>query len=148
MLIKIYGSAIHGVSAQTITIEVNVDTGGVGYHLVGLPDSAIKESSYRISAALKNVGFKIPGKKITINMAPADLRKEGAAYDLSIAIGILAASDQILAENIQDYIIMGELSLDGTLQPVRVFYQLLYRQEKRGLKESFFRNKIRVKQLL
>lgn len=134
MLIKIYGSAIHGVSAQTITIEVNVDTGGVGYHLVGLPDSAIKESSYRISAALKNVGFKIPGKKITINMAPADLRKEGAAYDLSIAIGILAASDQILAENIQDYIIMGELSLDGTLQPVKGVLPIAIQAREEGFK--------------
>ena len=100
MLVKIYGSALFGVSAQTITIEVNVDTGGVGYHLVGLPDNAIKESSYRISAALKNCGFKIPGKKITINMAPADLRKEGSSYDLSIAIGILAASEQIVAEEV------------------------------------------------
>jgi magnesium chelatase family protein len=134
MLIKIYGSAIHGVAAQTITIEVNVDTGGIGYHLVGLPDNAIKESSYRISAALKNVGYKIPGKKITINMAPADLRKEGAAYDLSIAIGILAASDQILAENIQDYIIMGELSLDGTLQPIRGVLPIAIQAREEGFK--------------
>lgn len=134
MLIKIYGSAIHGVAAQTITIEVNVDTGGVGYHLVGLADNAIKESSYRISAALKNVGFKIPGKKITINMAPADLRKEGAAYDLSIAIGILAASDQILAENIQDYIIMGELSLDGGLQPIRGVLPIAIQAREEGFK--------------
>ena len=118
MLVKVYGSAIYGVSAQTITIEVNVDQ-GVGYHLVGLPDNAIKESSYRISAALKNNGYKLPGKKITINMAPADLRKEGSAYDVSIAIGILAASGQIKAEDISDYIIMGELSLDGTLQPIK-----------------------------
>lgn len=134
MLIKIYGSAIHGVVAQTITIEVNVDTGGVGYHLVGLADNAIKESSYRISAALKNVGYKIPGKKITINMAPADLRKEGAAYDLSIAIGILAASDQILAENIQDYIIMGELSLDGSLQPIRGVLPIAIQAREEGFK--------------
>lgn len=134
MLIKIYGSAIHGVAAQTITIEVNVDTGGVGYHLVGLPDNAIKESSYRISAALRNVGYKIPGKKITINMAPADLRKEGAAYDLSIAIGILAASDQIVAENIQDYIIMGELSLDGSLQPVKGVLPIAIQAKEEGFK--------------
>lgn len=134
MLVKIYGSAIFGVSAQTITIEVNVDTGGVGYHLVGLADNAIKESSYRISAALKNVGYKIPGKKITINMAPADLRKEGAAYDLSIAIGILAASDQILAENIQDYIIMGELSLDGGLQPIRGVLPIAIQAREEGFK--------------
>lgn len=118
MLVKISGAAIHGVSAQIITLEVNVDQ-GVGYHLVGLPDNAIKESSYRISAALKNSGFKIPGKKITINMAPADLRKEGSAYDMSIALGILAASDLIKAESLGEYIIMGELSLDGGLQPIK-----------------------------
>ncbi|MDC8102324.1 YifB family Mg chelatase-like AAA ATPase [Chryseobacterium rhizosphaerae] len=134
MLIKIYGSAIHGVAAQTITIEVNVDTGGVGYHLVGLPDNAIKESSYRISAALKNVGYKIPGKKITINMAPADLRKEGSAYDLSIALGILAASDQILAEEIQHYIIMGELSLDGSLQPIKGVLPIAIQAREEGFK--------------
>lgn len=134
MLIKIYGSAIHGVAAQTITIEVNVDTGGVGYHLVGLPDNAIKESSYRISAALKNVGYKIPGKKITINMAPADLRKEGSAYDLSIAIGILAASDQILADEIQNYIIMGELSLDGSLQPIKGVLPIAIQAREEGFK--------------
>lgn len=134
MLIKIYGSAIFGVSAQTITIEVNIDTGGVGYHLVGLPDNAIKESSYRISAALKNVGFKIPGKKITINMAPADLRKEGAAYDLSIAMGILVASDQIVAEDIKDYIIMGELSLDGSLQPIKGVLPIAIQAREEGFK--------------
>ena len=80
MLTKVYGSAVFGVDATTITVEVNVDQ-GVGYHLVGLPDNAIKESNYRIAAALQNNGFKIPGKKITLNMAPADLRKEGSAYD-------------------------------------------------------------------
>ncbi len=133
MLIKIYGSAIHGVAAQTITIEVNVDT-GVGYHLVGLPDNAIKESSYRISAALKNVGYKIPGKKITINMAPADLRKEGSAYDLSIAVGVLAASDQIVAEEIQNYIIMGELSLDGSLQPIKGVLPIAIQAREEGFK--------------
>ena len=134
MLVKIYGSAIHGVSAQTITIEVNVDTSGVGYHLVGLPDNAIKESSYRISAALKNVGYKIPGKKITINMAPADLRKEGSAYDLSIALGILAASGQITAENIGEYIIMGELSLDGGLLPIKGVLPIAIKAREEGFK--------------
>ena len=76
MLIKVFGSAVFGVEATTITVEVNVDK-GIGYHLVGLPDKAIQESSYRIAAALKNVGYKLPGKKITLNMAPADMRKEG-----------------------------------------------------------------------
>ncbi len=133
MLVKVYGSAIYGVSAQTITIEVNVDN-GVGYHLVGLPDNAIKESSHRISAALKNVGYKLPGKKITINMAPADLRKEGSAYDLSIAIGIMAASGQISAENISDYIIMGELSLDGGLQPIKGVLPIAIKAREEGFK--------------
>jgi len=133
MLVKVFGSAIHGVSAQTITIEVNVDQ-GVGYHLVGLPDNAIKESSHRISAALKNVGHKLPGKKITINMAPADLRKEGSAYDLSIAIGILAASDKILAENLDQYIIMGELSLDGGLQPIKGVLPIAIKAREEGFK--------------
>ncbi|MGC4128657.1 MAG: YifB family Mg chelatase-like AAA ATPase [Bergeyella sp.] len=133
MLVKVFGSAIHGVSAQTITIEVNVDT-GVGYHLVGLPDNAIKESSHRISAALKNVGYKLPGKKITVNMAPADLRKEGSSYDLSIALGILAASEQILAENIGDFIIMGELSLDGGLQPIKGVLPIAIKAKEEGFK--------------
>lgn len=133
MLVKIYGSAIHGVSAQTITIEVNVDQ-GVGYHLVGLPDNAIKESSYRINAALKNVGFKIPGKKITVNMAPADLRKEGSAYDLCIAIGVLAASDLIKAESLHEYAIMGELSLDGGLQPIKGALPIAINAREEGFK--------------
>ena len=134
MLVKVYGSAIFGVSAQTITIEVNVDSPGIGYHLVGLPDNAIKESSYRISAALKNVGFKIPGKKITINMAPADLRKEGSAYDLSIAIGILAASCLINSDRIGNYIIMGELSLDGGLQPIKGVLPIAIKAMEEGFK--------------
>jgi len=133
MLVKVFGSAIHGVSAQTITIEVNIDT-GVGYHLVGLPDNAIKESSHRISAALKNVGYKLPGKRITVNLAPADLRKEGSSYDLSIALGILAASDQIIAENIGDYIIMGELSLDGGLQPIKGVLPIAIKAREEGFK--------------
>ena len=94
MLVKVFGSAVFGIDATTITIEVNIDK-GIGYHLVGLPDNAVKESSYRIAAALANIGYNLPGKKITINMAPADLRKEGSAYDLPLAIGILAASGQL-----------------------------------------------------
>lgn len=118
MLTKVYGSAVFGIEATTITVEVNVDS-GVGYHLVGLPDNAIKESNYRIAAALLNNGYKIPGKKITLNLAPADLRKEGSAYDLTLALGILTASGQIQSENLEKYIIMGELSLDGSVQPIK-----------------------------
>ena len=136
MLIKVYGSAVFGVEATTITVEVNIDK-GVGYHLVGLPDNAIKESSYRIAAALKNNGYNLPVKKITINMAPADLRKEGSAYDLTLAIGILAASGQINADEVGKYIIMGELSLDGSLQPIKGVLPIAIKAKEEGFKGFF-----------
>jgi len=123
MLIQLNGSVVFGVDAYLITIEVNVDQ-GIGYHLVGLPDNAIKESNYRIVAALQNIGYKLPRKRITINMAPADLRKEGSAYDLPIALGILTASKQIEAPPIGDYIIMGEIALDGAIRPSREHFPL------------------------
>ena len=133
MLTKVFGSAVFGVEATTITVEVNIDK-GIGYHLVGLPDNAIKESSYRIAAALQNNGYKLPGKKITINMAPADLRKEGSAYDLTLAIGILSASSQIKSENVGDYLIMGELSLDGGLQPIKGALPIAIKAREEGFK--------------
>ena len=133
MLVKVFGSAVFGVEATTITVEVNIDK-GIGYHLVGLPDNAIKESSYRISAALNNNGYKLPGKKITINMAPADLRKEGSSYDLTLAIGILSASNQIKAKDIDKYIIMGELSLDGGLQPIKGVLPIAIKAREEGFK--------------
>lgn len=131
MLVKIFASAIFGVSAQTIIVEVNIDQ-GVGYHLVGLPDSAIKESNFRINAALKNSNLKLPGKKITINMAPADLQKEGSAYDLPIAIGILAASEQIKSEQVEHYVMMGELSLDGSLRPIKGALPIAIKAKEEG----------------
>ncbi len=133
MLVKVYGSAVFGVDATTITVEVNVDK-GIGYHLVGLPDNAVKESNYRIAAALQNNGFKIPGKKITINMAPADLRKEGSAYDLTLAMGILKASSQIEGDGIGDFLIMGELSLDGGLQPIKGVLPIAIQARDEGFK--------------
>ncbi|MFT5215666.1 MAG: magnesium chelatase family protein [Glaciecola sp.] len=133
MLKKVFGSAVFGVEATTVTVEVNVDK-GIGYHLVGLPDNAIKESNYRIAAALQNNGFKIPGKKIIINMSPADLRKEGSAYDLTLALGILAASSQIKADDIEDYLIMGELSLDGGLQPIKGALPIAIKAREEGYK--------------
>lgn len=134
MLIRTYSCAIVGVAAIPITIEVNVDI-GVNYFLVGLPDSAIKESQYRIDTALKNYNYKIPGRKIVINLAPADIRKEGASFDLSIAIGILIASEQIKgAEWIEDYYITGELSLDGSLQPVKGVLPMAIEAHRRGKK--------------
>ncbi|WP_425075740.1 YifB family Mg chelatase-like AAA ATPase [Psychroserpens sp. S379A] len=133
MLKKVYGSAVFGVEATTIAVEVNVDT-GIGYHLVGLPDNAIKESNFRIAAALQNNGYKIPGKKIIINMSPADLRKEGSAYDLTLAIGILVATNQIKAEHLEDYLIMGELSLDGNLQPIKGALPIAVKAKEEGFK--------------
>ena len=118
MLTKVYAAAIFGIDAHPVTVEVNVDS-GIGYHLVGLPDKAVSESNYRITAALQNVGYRIPGKKYIINMAPADLRKEGSAYDLTIAIGILHATGQVVSSVLDKYMIMGELSLDGGLQPIK-----------------------------
>lgn len=136
MLIKTYGSSVYGVNAQLITVEVNVDK-GVGYQLVGMPDMAIKESAHRISAALKNCGYKMPGKKITVNMAPADLRKEGSAYDLTIAMGILAASEQIKGDHLDQYLIMGELSLDGSLQPIKGVLPIAIQAIEDGFKGFF-----------
>ena len=133
MLTKVYGSAVFGVEAATITVEVNVDK-GIGYHLVGLPDNAIKESNYRIAAALLNNGYRIPGKKITLNLAPADMRKEGSAYDLTLALGILAASGQIQSEHLARYVIMGELSLDGSLQPIKGALPIALKAREEGFK--------------
>ncbi len=133
MLKKVFGSAVFGVEATTITVEVNMAK-GIGYHLVGLPDNAIRESNYRIAAALQNNGYKIPGKKIIINMSPADLRKEGSAYDITLAIGILAASNQIQAEHLEQYVIMGELSLDGSLQPIKGALPIAIKAREEGFK--------------
>src|SRR5690606_11653415 len=102
MLVKTYGSAVYGVDAITITVEVNMDA-GINFFLVGLPDSAVKESHQRIEAALGNNNYRIPGKKVVVNMAPADIKKEGSAYDLTIAMGILAASNQITTPDIGEY---------------------------------------------
>jgi magnesium chelatase family protein len=133
MLVKTYGGCTHGVDATIITIEVNIDT-GAAFFLVGLPDNAVKESHQRIEAALKNIGHKIPGRKITINMAPADIRKEGSSYDLSIATGILAADGKINDDRLGQYIIMGELSLDGNLQPIKGALPIAIEARKAGFK--------------
>jgi len=131
MLIKTYGSAVHGIDATTITIETDVSR-GIRFNLVGLPDNAVKESQQRIDSALRFNGYKLPGKKIVINMAPADIRKEGSAYDLPIAIGILAASEQILAPELSKYMLMGELSLDGGLQTVKGILPIAIRAREEG----------------
>jgi magnesium chelatase family protein len=133
MLVKTYGSAVFGIDASTITIEVNMAI-GVNFILVGLPDSAVKESQQRIRAAIGNNGLKYPGKEITINMAPADVRKEGSTFDLPIAIGILAVNEQVLHDRLKDYIILGELSLDGELKPMKGILPIALQAKKEGFK--------------
>ena len=133
MLVKTYGAAVFGIDAATITIEVNLGQ-GINFFLVGLPDSAVKESQQRIKAAFTNNDYKFPGREITINMAPADVRKEGSVFDLPIAIGILAASEQIPNEKLGDYIMVGELSLDGRLQPVKGILPIVMNAKQEGFK--------------
>lgn len=133
MLVKTYAAALQSIQAQTVTIEVSC-TRGSYFQLVGLPDTAIKESQDRIIAAIESCGFRFPGKRIVINMSPADLRKEGTAYDLPLAIGLLAADDQIPASMLSKYMIMGELSLDGTLRPIRGALPIAIQARSEGFK--------------
>ena len=133
MLVKTFGSAVFGIQAITVTVEVYMDQ-GIQFFMVGLPDNAVKESHQRIESALRNNGYRIPGKKIIINMAPADIRKEGSSYDLTIAIGILAANEVIKAELLEQYMIMGELSLDGGLLPIKGALPIAIEAQKKGFK--------------
>ncbi len=133
MLVKTYGCAVYGIEAIPITVETNIDK-GINFFMVGLPDSAVKESHQRIKSAFANNDFKFPRKEITINMAPADIRKEGSAYDLTIAVGILAASGIINNPNVSDYVIMGELSLDGSLRGIKGALPIAVKARDRGFK--------------
>lgn len=133
MLVKTYSSSVYGIEATTITVEVNVST-GTRYYIVGLPDNAVKESLQRIESAIMTTGYRMPRQKIVVNLAPADIRKEGSAYDLSIALGILAASDQLKRDFISDYLIMGELSLDGSIQPIKGALPTAIQAQKDGFK--------------
>ncbi len=132
MLVKTYGCTVQGVNAIMVTVEVSV-AAGVNFFMVGLPDNAVKESHHRIEAALKHNGYKIPGKRIVVNMAPANIRKEGSAYDLTIAMGILAATGQITGDKLGRYVIMGEVSLDGGLQPVRGALPIAIKAREAGM---------------
>ena len=134
MLVRTFGSAVFGVSAMTITVEVNCGDGLVGYNLVGLPDNAVRESYLRIETAFKNTGLDFPRKKVVVNMAPADVRKEGSSYDLTIALGILASSGQIPAGEVERYLIMGELSLDGGLLPIKGALPIAIQARKEGFR--------------
>lgn len=133
MLVKTFSSAVYGIKATTITIEVNISS-GTQYFIVGLPDSAIKESTFRVESALHSAGLRMPRQKIVINMAPADIKKEGSAYDLAMAIGILAASGQINAHKLDKYLLLGELSLDGSLQAIKGALSIAIQAQKEGFK--------------
>ncbi|MFN8437556.1 MAG: YifB family Mg chelatase-like AAA ATPase [Cytophagales bacterium] len=133
MLSKSYGSAVFGVNAHIITIEVNV-LNGTKIFMVGLPDSAIKESEHRIESAIKHFGFVMPRQKVVVNLAPADIKKEGAAYDLPIALAILQSSGQLAAQELEKYVIMGELSLDGVLRPIKGVLPIAIEARKNGFK--------------
>lgn len=133
MLVKVFGAALQGIDATIITIEVNCSR-GIKFFLVGLPDSAVKESHERIHSALLYNGLKFPSKQIVVNMAPADIKKEGASYDLPIAIGILASNEEISTDKLADYLIIGELSLDGTLQPITGVLPIAIEAKARGFK--------------
>lgn len=134
MLVKTFGSAVYGVEAINITIEVNVSQ-GQGYHIVGLPDKAISESLQRTESAIKTNGYFMPRTKIIVNLAPADIRKSGSAFDLPIAIGVLGASEQIMnADRLADFVVMGELGLDGTVQSIKGALPIAIQARKEGFK--------------
>jgi magnesium chelatase family protein len=133
MVAKTFGSAVSGVDAKLITIEVNVGQ-GTSFFMVGLPDSAVKESQQRVESALKYFGYRMPRQKVVINLAPADIRKEGSSYDLPIALGILKASEQVMFPELERYVIMGELALDGKLRPVKGVLPIAIEARKQGFK--------------
>ena len=133
MLCKVYCACCRGIEVITVTVEVDV-TDGISFFLVGLPDSAVKESQQRISSALGRYGFRIPGKKIVINMAPANIRKEGSAFDVAIAIGIICASGQIRIPRTDEFIILGELALDGSLRPVSGALPVVLHAREKGFR--------------
>src|SRR5438270_1836932 len=138
MLIKTFGSAVYGVEATTITVEVNWMATGTNYLIVGLPDSAVKETMQRVESAIKSIGYSMPRTRIVINLAPADIKKSGSAFDLPIAIGLLAASEQLKnIEPLKDYIIMGELSLDGALRSIKGCLPMAIKARKEGYKGIF-----------
>ena len=133
MLVKTFGAAVQGINATIVTIEVNVSQ-GIKFFLVGLPDNAVKESHERIASALEYNGYKLPRKQIVVNMAPADIRKEGSAYDLALAIGMMAGDEKIKYDELERYVIMGELSLDGSLQPIKGVLPIAIKAREEGFK--------------
>jgi len=134
MIVKTFGSAVQGVTAITITLEVNVFPKGTKFFIVGLPDNAVKESEKRIESTIISLGYRFPRFRTVVNMAPADIRKIGSAYDLPITLGIIAASGQVPGEALSQYVIMGELSLDGTIQPIKGALPMAIQARREGFK--------------
>ena len=133
MLVKTYGAAMYGIDAIVVTIEVLIDK-GVGISIVGLPDAAVKESYERIRSAVKESGYDFPRRQVVVNLAPADIKKEGAAYDLPLAVSILAADEKIASEPLSQYMIMGELSLDGSVRPIKGVLPMAIKAREQGFK--------------
>ncbi|CAN5146942.1 YifB family Mg chelatase-like AAA ATPase [soil metagenome] len=133
MVAKTFGSAVYGVDARTVTVEVNV-TQGQKFHMSGLPDNAVKESTHRVESSMKTAGYFMPRNKVIVNLAPADIRKEGSAYDLPMALSILQASGQMISEELEKYVIMGELALDGTLRPIKGSLPIAIQTRKENFK--------------
>jgi magnesium chelatase family protein len=133
MVSKTFGSTVHGVDARTIVVEVNIGQGR-GIHITGLPDNAVKESEHRVESSIKGVGYGIPRNKVVVNLAPANIRKEGSSYDLPIALCLLSASGQLALEGLENYVIMGELSLDGKLRPIKGVLPIAIQSSKEEFK--------------
>ena len=133
MVSRNYGAAVFGVDSRIITIEVTVIQ-GTKFWISGLPDSAVKESAHRVESALKHYGLRMPRQKVVVNLAPADIKKEGSAYDLPIALSVLQASQQFVGEKMSEYVVMGELSLDGDLRPIKGVLPIAIEARKRGYK--------------
>lgn len=134
MLARVFSASVYGIEAYLVEVEVDLAYGTSVFTTVGLPDGAVKESKDRVQAAIKNSGFKFPLRRITVNLAPADIKKEGAAFDLPIAVGIVAANGEAPRLPLEEYIMLGELSLDGSLRPVRGVISVALDCRKRTLK--------------
>ena len=135
MLSKVLSGAVSGINGYAVNVEVDISNGFPCFEIVGLPGSAVKESKERVRTAIKNSGIELPAKRITVNLAPADTKKEGPAFDLPIALGVLSCLEKINKSVIQDSLIIGELSLDGSIRPVRGVLPIVYGAFKNGIKK-------------
>ena len=133
MLVKVFGAAVQGIDALVVTIEVNCSQ-GIRFFMVGLPDAAVKESHERIVSAVEHNGYRFPRKQVIVNMTPADIRKKGAAYDLPLAVGILASDEKIETGKLSEYMLMGELSLDGSILPIKGALPIAIKAREEGFK--------------